>query len=135
MARVGYTARGIVFLLIGGLSGLAALDASHRVADGKDALRTLLGQPFGRALLISIAIGLLCFALWRLSQSILDADRKGNDLAALARRAVQGAAGTFYIGFAAVAASMALGWDEGGNSDQFARAGLHGCWPGRTGNG
>jgi hypothetical protein len=121
MARVGYTARGIVFLLIGGLSGLAALDASHRVADGKDALRTLLGQPFGRALLICIAIGLLCFALWRLSQSILDADHKGNDLAALARRAVQGAAGVFYVGFAAVAASIALGWDDGRNSDQLAR--------------
>jgi uncharacterized protein DUF1206 len=86
LARIGYIARGIVFLLIGGLSALAALGAGQRVADGKDALRSLLGQPFGRVLLIAIAIGLLCFAAWRLSQSILDADRKGNDPAALARR-------------------------------------------------
>jgi hypothetical protein len=121
LARIGYIARGIVFLLIGGLSALAALGAGQRVADGKDALRSLLGQPFGRVLLIAIAIGLLCFAAWRMSQSILDADRKGNDPAALARRAVQGAAGIFYIGFAGVAASIALGWDEGGNSDQVAR--------------
>jgi hypothetical protein len=120
-ARTGYIARGIVFLLIGGLSALAAFGPGHRVADGKDALRSLLGQPFGRALLIAIAMGLLCFAAWRLSQAILDADHKGNDPAALARRAVQGAASIFYVGFAGVAASIALGWDEGGNSDQLAR--------------
>jgi uncharacterized protein DUF1206 len=121
LARIGYTARGIVFLLIGGLSALAAIGAGQRVADGKDAFRSLLGQPFGHVLLIAIAIGLLCFAVWRLLQAILDSDRNGNDLAALVRRTVQGAAGIFYIGFAGVAASIALGWDEGGNSDQLAR--------------
>jgi hypothetical protein len=45
----------------------------------------------------------------------------GSDPAALAHRAVQGVAGTFYVGFAGVAASIALGSDEGGNSDQLAR--------------
>jgi hypothetical protein len=122
LARIGYTARGIVFLLIGGLSTLAAVGTGQRVADGKDALRAVLGQPFGSALLVTIAIGLLCFAMWRLAQSILDADQQGIDRAGLARRAVQGAAGLFYIGFAAVAASIALGWDEGGNSDQLTRS-------------
>jgi hypothetical protein len=121
LPRIGYTARGIVFLLIGGLSVLAALGSGQRIADGKDALRTVLGQPFGRFLLMVITIGLLCFAAWRLSQAILDTDHQDNGVAALARRVVQGAAGIFYIGFAGVAASIALGWDDGGNSDQLAR--------------
>ena len=121
LARSGYLARGVVFLLIGGLSALAAFGTGERVADGKDALRSLLGHPFGRFLLVSIAVGLLCFAAWRASQFILDADHQGNDLAALTHRAVQGAAGIFYVGFAGTAASIALGWDEGGNSDQLAR--------------
>ena len=121
LARIGYTARGIVFLLIGGLSVLAACGWGQRVADGKDALRTLFGQPFGRFLLMVITIGLLCFAAWRLSQAILYADHQGNGVAALARRVVQGAAGIFFIGFAGVAASIALRWDDGGNSDKLAR--------------
>jgi hypothetical protein len=121
LARIGYTARGVVFLLIGALSVLAACGSGQPVPDGKDALRTVLGQPFGRFLLMVITIGLLCFAAWRLSQAILDADHQGNGVAALARRVVQGAAGIFYIGFAGVAASIAIGWDDGGNSDNLAR--------------
>lgn len=121
VARIGYTARGVVFLLIGGLSALAAFGSGQRVADGKDALRTLLMDPFGRLLLVAIAMGPLCFAAWRSSQAVLDADHQGNEVAALARRLVQGAAGIFYIGFAGVAVSIALGWDRGGNGDQLAR--------------
>jgi hypothetical protein len=84
-------------------------------------LRALLGQPFGPFLLTVIAIGLLCFAAWRLSQAFLNADHQGNGVAAFARRVVQAAAGVFYIGFAGVAASTAIGWDDGGNSDNLAR--------------
>lgn len=120
-ARIGYISRGIVFVLVGALSMLAAFDGRQRVADGKDALRTLLGAPLGRGLLLIIAVGLLCFAAWRLCQSMLDADRQGVGLDAIVRRAVQFAAALFYVAFAGVAISIALGWGGGGDSDQLAR--------------
>jgi hypothetical protein len=109
LARAGYGARGVVFLLLGVMTALAAADAYTRPVDSKEALRVLVFQPFGNILLFVVAAGLLCFALWRAAQALLDADALGADLKGLARRTVYGAASLFYLGFAFAAVAMALG--------------------------
>jgi len=66
LARVGLVARGVVYLTIGVLAIKLALGDGGKVANQQDALRTIAQQPFGKALLILVAIGLAGYALWRL---------------------------------------------------------------------
>ena len=47
LARLGYVARGAVYLIIGGLAFLAAIGSGGRATDSKGALQALLEAPFG----------------------------------------------------------------------------------------
>src|SRR5437763_11297707 len=85
VARVGYAARGVVFLIVGFFAGLAAL-GSGRSISSTDALKTLLAGPLGTLLLGIVAAGLFCFAVWRVLQSVFDADHLGADRKGLMRR-------------------------------------------------
>ncbi|MEA2933437.1 MAG: hypothetical protein QOD74_83 [Variibacter sp.] len=121
MARGGYAARGLVFVVIGVLSGLAAFGARAQPAGTQGALRTLFDTPFGSVLLWAIAIGLAGFALWRLMQGILDADHLGRDRKAVLRRAAYVGGGLFHLGLAAWAVSLVFLGFGGGDEDRAAR--------------
>jgi Domain of Unknown Function (DUF1206) len=79
LARSGYAARGVVYLIVGGLAVVAALGGG-RTTDSKGALRTTLQQPFGEALLALVALGLVGYAIWRLVQATTDPDGHGTDV-------------------------------------------------------
>jgi hypothetical protein len=113
MARAGYVARGVVFLILAYFTALAASGAASRTIDSKEALNKVLAQPLGGLLLGVMAIGLLCFGLWRTSQCVIDPDCYGCDAKGWTRRGIYGLAGLFYIGFAVVAAAMIVGLATG----------------------
>jgi hypothetical protein len=65
--RAGYTARGIVFLLVGGSFVAAGLHSNPSEAQGMDrALKGLEGLPYGDLILGAVAAGLLAFGLFRM---------------------------------------------------------------------
>ncbi len=98
-----------MFVIVGIFAALAAIGARSRPADSKDALHALLNEPFGQALLAAIAAGLLCFAVWRLSQALGDRDERSTEPTSLVRRAIWVGSALFYIGFAWVAVTMIMG--------------------------
>jgi hypothetical protein len=111
LARAGHAGRGAVFLILGGFAGMAAVDHASRPVGTTSAVRDLLGSSAGWALAVMIVACLLCFAVFRASEAILDLHNFGDDLYAVLRRAALGTAGLFYAGVAIVAASIVLGWN------------------------
>ncbi|WP_347331605.1 DUF1206 domain-containing protein [Marinimicrobium locisalis] len=87
LARTGYAARGIVYLLVGGLATLAAFGRGGETTGSPGALKSVMTAPLGTWLLLILALGLLCYALWRGIQAIMDPDQNGTDLKGLAIRA------------------------------------------------
>jgi hypothetical protein len=70
LGRMGFAARGVVFLLIGGFLILAALHASSTEVHGLGgALQALQGQPYGWVFLALTALGLFAFGLFGLVQA------------------------------------------------------------------
>ncbi|MGO8535468.1 DUF1206 domain-containing protein [Rhizobium ruizarguesonis] len=121
LAKGGYVARGVVFLLVAGLALLSGLIGGR--PETKSALSTLLEQPLGRVWVGLIGIGLLGFVAWRLAQSLADSDGHGTNGKALAiRSALLGSAIT-YLGLAGYALGKALfmgGGSEGSGEKDLA---------------
>jgi hypothetical protein len=108
LARAGYLARGVVYVVVGLLAGRAALE-HRRPSASRGAMRELLDQPFGRGILGVMAVGLLGYAAWRFVQAVLDPERKGTKLTALAKRVSYLFTCVVYVGAALAAARLALG--------------------------
>jgi len=78
LARVGYAARGIVYVAVGAFAMMAARSGGETV-DTRGAVAHLLDQPFGRVLMWVVAIGLIAHAAWRVVQALADPDGHGDD--------------------------------------------------------
>jgi hypothetical protein len=119
LARMGYAARGAVYVLVGLLAVQTAFGARRHATDTRGALHVVAQQSV--ALLAVLAVGLFGYALWRIVQGVLDAERKGSDPKGLAKRAAMVGSGLIYGGLALAAARLALGAHEGGG-DHAAQA-------------
>lgn len=69
LARAGLTARGINYLLIGGLAVAIGLGSSGEDADRLGALRYVASKPGGAAALWLLTVGFAALTVWRLAEA------------------------------------------------------------------
>lgn len=121
LARAGYAAKGVIYLIMGMLALTAALGGSATPTDQKGAFETIVEHPFGQFLLLVVSIGLVGYALWCLCQGILDVDGKGTSAKGIVTRAGYAVVGIMYLTLAFAAFKLATGGSAGSSSDAATR--------------
>jgi hypothetical protein len=97
LARLGYGAKGVVYLIIGWLAVQVAIGAGGKTTDQRGALQTIHAQPFGRFLLALLIVGLIGFAIWCFLQAWFDTEGKGSDLKGIIGRLGYAVTGVSYF--------------------------------------
>jgi hypothetical protein len=101
VARLGFCARGVVY----GVIGLVALQmVRNGSTDGADAsktgaLREIAERPFGRQLLMVLAVGLAGYAVWRLSEALWGARDEEDERKRAAKRLLSIGKACVYLAF------------------------------------
>lgn len=120
LARFGYAARGVVYLVVG-IVALRTILSGGGPEDSSGALRTVLRQPFGQVLLAILAAGLVGWVLWRLFQALADPEARGTDAKGLATRAGYLISAAIHAGLTVEAVRLLLGASSGsGGGDRSA---------------
>lgn len=117
-SRLGYAARGLVYLGLGAIVLLAAVDVTPRAKGAKAMLAAWAAWPLGLALVGAVAVGLLGFALWRALQAIFDADRHGTSPKAVAVRIGQAVSGLIYGSLGLWALELLDAFEDVGEADE-----------------
>ena len=114
-ARIGYLAKGLVFLSLGLFTARAALSAGQLPDGLKGALADWANELYGQLLLGALAVGLMGYVLWLLCRAVLDADHLGRTpLALLQRAGALTSAGGFLL---LVVFAVQVAWQGWGQGD------------------
>jgi hypothetical protein len=111
VARVGYVAKGLVFVLVGGLAIAAAAGLGGIATDPSGALVTVTHVPAGRAALALVALGLIAHAAFRVALAVVGEPYvKRGPVSRVVRRIANGFGALIYLGMAMTAGALAVGW-------------------------
>jgi hypothetical protein len=116
-ARLGYASKAVIYGIVGVLAVLTAVDGGGFITDTSGALRLILTRPFGRALLLVLAVGLCGYAVWRLLDAAIDPDRDGTTATGVLTRVGNALRGCVYGALGLEAFRLVRG-RRGSNGDQ-----------------
>lgn len=114
LARIGMAAKGVVYLLIGILTALAAFGEGGSKSGKDGILRFLAEQSYGKILLILLGIGLLGYTFYRFYQASANLKNYDDDFKGYFKRGAYFVSGLLYGFLAFSALKMAIG---GSSSD------------------
>jgi hypothetical protein len=126
LARAGLVARGVIYAIVGVLAIKLALGDGGKTTSQQGALETIAKQPFGKVLLVLMAIGLAGYATWRLVRAALGHGPEASDDA---KERLDGlTSGIGYALLCITAVSLLIGSGGGSGSPDKATGGVLG-WP------
>jgi hypothetical protein len=117
LTRVGFAARGLLYLIIGYL----ALKLGQ-TTDAGGALEHV-SREAGGLVLGALALGFVAYGIWRVADAVFDTQNKGKDAKGVAGRAAGALSGLIHLGLAFTALKLALGSGSGGDSSESAESG------------
>lgn len=106
LAKAGFAARGIVYIMFGWLALSARSNAKEGNSGVFDAIHDM---PMGAALLLLTALGLLAYGVYRLTCAFLDIEGKGTQAKGLVERAAQFGSGVVHLSLAYTATQFIWG--------------------------
>lgn len=111
LARLGYAAEGLLYVIVGGTAALAAMDVGGRVRGTRGALDLIMAQPFGRLVVALVAAGLCGYILRRFVQVFVEPADGTPPMALMRvlRRLAFALSGLAHVGIALAALRLVLG--------------------------
>lgn len=125
-ARVGIFAKGVVYILVGGLATFAAFNIGGKASGKSGAFQFVLSQPMGKIMLALIALGLIGYVVWRMIQTFKNPEDKG-----FFSRVGYFSSGLFYALISFTAAQMIFtggGGDSSGKQQYYISTILDETW-------
>lgn len=120
-ARLGLSAKGVVYCLSGLIALMAALNLGSKSADdaGKEGVFSFIeDQPFGKWLMLAVGLGLICYTAWRWIQAFKDTEHKGSDKGGFGKRFGYFFSGLVYAGLGVYAINRFLGAGKSGGGNE-----------------
>jgi len=133
IARLGFAAKGTIYLVVGGLALAFAVGFKSEPEDTRGAIEVLAQQPFGAAALLLLAVGLLSYGLWTAVQCVWDPERVGKDCVGQALRVIFGlsAAAHGFLAWQIAGSAVGRAWQgEGGDAAVQSWTSRALAWPG-----
>ncbi|CAA9260349.1 MAG: hypothetical protein AVDCRST_MAG10-2718 [uncultured Acidimicrobiales bacterium] len=134
LARAGLVARGLLYVVVGILALQVATGHDETRADKQGALQSVVRQPFGRLLVLLLAVGFAGYALWRFVEAAVGPPDEKDGRKANLKRIGYAARGGLYAFFCGSAVKLFI-WSNQAGAAERPEADWTGRvlnWPGGT---
>ena len=117
LARIGYGAKAVIYLLIGALALVQDLWSHPTRSSPTQAMHLLRQQPLGAVALGLLAVGMFCYGLHRCLEAVVGPVKTEARSVEILQRVGRFSGGLGYLGFGVLAVEFMLWRNRSGSSD------------------